>query len=92
VDKFRVKARGARTVVDVAATLEVIALLAEVLTQHGPLRKDEITQHARDRGMDDLDSALQWNLLEIDCPARQLTDDRWVWLPSVRAASTRSAI
>ena len=68
-----------------AATLDVIATLAELLTQHGPLHKDEITQHLRDRGLDDPDSALQWNLLEMDCPARQLADDRWVWLPALLA-------
>ena len=49
------------------------------------MHKDEITQHLRDRGIDDPDSALQWNLLEMDCPARQLVDDRWVWLPAVLA-------
>ena len=35
--------------------------------------------------MDDPDSLLQWNMLEMDCPARQLVDDRWVWLPAVLA-------
>ena len=68
-----------------AATLDTISTLAEVLTQHGPLHKDEIAQHFRDRGMDDPDSAIQWNMLEMDCPARQLVDDRWVWLPAVLA-------
>ncbi len=68
-----------------AATLDVISTLAEVLTQHGPLHKDEIAQHLRDHGMDDPDSAIQWNMLEMDCPARQLVDDRWVWLPAVLA-------
>ena len=85
VDNSRVQARRPRRVVDVAATLDAIAILEGVLTQHGPLHKDEIKQHARDRGMDDLDSALQWNLLEMDCPARQLVDDRWVWLPALLA-------
>ena len=83
--RARVKARRPRRVVDVAATLEAIATLAEILTQHGPLHKDEIAQQLRDRGMDDPDSALQWNVLEMDCPARQLVDDRWVWLPAVLA-------
>ena len=68
-----------------AATLEAISTLAEILTQHGPLHKDEIAQHCRERGMDDPDSAMQWNMLEMDCPARQLVDDRWVWLPAVLA-------
>ena len=79
------QARRPRRVVDVAATLDAIALIEGVLVQYGPLHKDEITQHARDHGVDDLDSALQWNLLEMDCPARQLVDDRWVWLPAVLA-------
>lgn len=68
-----------------AATLDAIATLAEILTQYGPLPKDEITQHLRDRGIADPGSAWQWNLLEMDCPARQLVDDRWVWLPAVLA-------
>ena len=68
-----------------APTLDVIETLAELLTQHGPLPKDEIAQHLRDRGMDDPDSEIQWNLLEMDCPARQLVDERWVWLPAVLA-------
>jgi hypothetical protein len=72
-------------VVDVAATVDAIAILAEILTQHGPLPKDEITQYLRDRGIADPESAWQWNMLEMDCPARQLVDDRWVWLPAVLA-------
>ena len=28
---------------------------------------------------------MHWTLLETDCPARQLLDDRWVWLPTVLA-------
>jgi hypothetical protein len=81
VDNFRVKARRPRRVVDVAATLEAIATLEEILTQRGPLHKDEITHHLRDRGIAHPQSVLQWNVLEMDCPARQLVDDRWVWLP-----------
>jgi tetratricopeptide (TPR) repeat protein len=72
-------------VVDVPATLDAIATIAELLTQRGPLHKDEITRHLRDRGMDDPDSTIQWNLLEMDCPARHLVDARWVWLPVVLA-------
>lgn len=71
--------------VHVPATLDAIATIAELLTQHGPLRKDELTRLLRDRGIDDADSTIQWNLLEMDCPARQLADDRWVWLPAVLA-------
>ncbi len=85
MDNFRARARRPRRVVDVAATLDAISTLAEILTQHGPLHKDAITRHLRDRGMDDPDSLLQWNVLEMNCPARQLVDDRWVWLPEVLA-------
>lgn len=67
------------------ATLDAIATIAELLTQHGPLHKEELTRHLRDRGMDDPDSAIQWNMLEMDCPAAQLVDERWVWLPALLA-------
>ena len=68
-----------------AETLGEIETLAEVLTQHGPLDKDDLSRHLRDRGIDDPDSGLQWNMLEMDCSAKQLVDDRWVWLPAVLA-------
>ena len=70
---------------DVAAKLDAIATLEEILTQYGSLTKDEITHHLRDRGIADPESTWQWNLLEMDCPARQLVDDRWVWLPAILA-------
>ncbi len=69
-------------VVGVAAKLDAIATLAEILTEHGPLTEDELTQHLRDRGIADPEAAWQWNTLEMDSPARQLVDARWVWLPS----------
>lgn len=68
-----------------AAALDAIATLADILTQHGPLAEDEIAHHLRDRGMADPETAWQWNTLELHCPARQLVDARWVWLPSVLA-------
>ena len=85
VDNSRVKSWRPRRVVAVAATQEAITTLEEILTQHGPLHKDDITQRLRDRGIDDPDSALQWNVIEMECPAGQLVDDRWVWLPAVLA-------
>ena len=85
VDNFGLEARRRGSVIEVAATLDAIAALAEILTQHGPLANDEITQHLRNRGIADPESAWQWNMLELDCPARQLVDDRWIWLPAVLA-------
>ena len=67
------------------ATLDAIATIAELLTQHGPLHEDELTRHLRDRGLVGPDSAIQWNMLEMDCPVGQLVDDRWVWLPALMA-------
>jgi hypothetical protein len=72
-------------VVDVAAALEAISTLAEILTEHGPVHGDEMAHHFRHRGLADKDSTIQWNVLEMECPARQLVDDRWVWLPAVLA-------
>ena len=68
-----------------AATLDEIETLAEILTQHGPMHEDDLGQQLRACGMENPDSALQWNMLEMDCPARQLVDDRWVWLPALLA-------
>jgi hypothetical protein len=69
----------------VAPKLDAIATLAEILTEHGPLTEDELAHHLRDRGVADPETAWQWNTLEMECPARQLVDARWVWLPSVLA-------
>ena len=49
------------------------------------MTEDELAHHLRDRGIADPEAAWQWNTLEIDSPARQLVDARWVWLPSVLA-------
>jgi hypothetical protein len=72
-------------VVAVATTSDALEVLAEILAQQGPLHKDDIAQQLRERGIDDPDSALQWNMIEIDCSAGQLVDDRWVWLPTLLA-------
>nr|WP_116376449.1 SEC-C metal-binding domain-containing protein [Mycobacterium sp. MFM001] len=57
--------------------------LAEILAEHGPLHQDDIARRLRERGIADPDEALQELHLEIEFPARQLVDDRWVWLPTV---------
>ncbi len=68
-----------------AATHDAIAILEEILTHRGPLRMEDLAQPLRDRGIDDPESTLQWNMLEMDCPVGQLVDDRWVWLPALLA-------
>jgi hypothetical protein len=59
--------------------------LAEVLAEHGPLGEDDLTRRLRDAGEVDPDALLDEGISEITCPARQLVDDRWVWLPTVLA-------
>lgn len=59
--------------------------LEKLLAEHGPLHEDDIAQRLRDAGVADRDAALQTLHVEIDVPARQLVDDRWVWLPGLLA-------
>jgi hypothetical protein len=72
-------------VVAVAEPLDPMQTLAKIVTEHGPIHDDDITQRLRDSGVADPDSLLDDLLDETECPARQLVDDRWVWLPSVLA-------
>lgn len=72
-------------VVAVADALDSMQTLANVLAEHGPLDDDEIVLHLRERGVADPIGLLEQVLYETDCPASQLVDDRWVWLPSLLA-------
>ncbi|MGB9226665.1 MAG: hypothetical protein WCB80_26195, partial [Mycobacterium sp.] len=65
--------------------LDPTTIVAEILTEHGPLHEDDIAARLRDGGVADADAVLEKALDEIDCPARQLADDRWVWLPALLA-------
>ena len=58
---------------------------ARILADHGPLHEDDIARRLRDSGVADPDTVLDQVLDETECPARQLVDDRWVWLPTVLA-------
>ena len=49
------------------------------------MHEDDIARRLRDSGVADPDMVLDDALDETDCPARQLLDDRWVWLPTVLA-------
>jgi SEC-C motif len=69
----------------VADAFDAIGTVARILTEHGPLDEDDLAQRLRDSGVADPDTALEIALEEIDCPATQLVDDRWVWLPAVLA-------
>ncbi len=68
-----------------AETFDPMRTLARILAEHGPLHEDDVAQRLRDSGVADPDTLLGEVLDEIACPARQLVDDRWVWLPAVLA-------
>ncbi|WP_420799425.1 SEC-C metal-binding domain-containing protein [Mycobacterium celatum] len=55
--------------------------LAGILAEHGPLHEDDIARRLRENGVADPDAVLKQLHYEIDFPARQLVDERWVWLP-----------
>lgn len=57
--------------------------LVGILTEHGPLHEDDVARRLREGGVADPDAVLQELDLEIEFPARQLVDDRWVWVPNV---------
>ncbi len=57
--------------------------LPRILIEHGPLHEDNIAQRLRDAGVADPDAAIKELRCEIDWPAKQLIDDRWVWLPTL---------
>ncbi len=68
-----------------AEAFDPMRSLARILAEHGPLHEDDIARRLRDSGAADPDTLLDEILDEIECPARQLVDDRWVWLPTVLA-------
>jgi hypothetical protein len=72
-------------VVAVAEAFDPMQTVAKILAEHGPLHEDDIVRRLRDSGVANPDDVLDEVLDEIECPARQLVDDRWVWLPTVLA-------
>lgn len=59
--------------------------LPRILIDYGPLHGDDIARRLRDAGVADPDAALEELRYELSWPARQLIDDRWVWLPTLLA-------
>lgn len=60
-------------------------LLPTILAEHGPLSEDEIAQRLRAEGVTDADVVIREQLHLMGCPAGQLVDDRWVWVPTLIA-------
>jgi hypothetical protein len=69
----------------VAEAFDAVGFLSKILAEHGPLHEDDIARRFQDSGVADPDDLLDDVLDETDCPARQLLDERWVWLPTVLA-------
>jgi SEC-C motif len=69
----------------VAEAFDAMRTLAGILAEHGPLHEGDIARRLRDSRVADPDTLLDEVLDETICPARQLVDDRWVWLPTVLA-------
>lgn len=68
-----------------AEAFDAKRILAGILAEHGPLDDDGIAQRLRDSGVAEPDTLMDEVFDEIDFPAGQLVDDRWVWLPTVLA-------
>ena len=59
--------------------------LTTILAEHGPLHEDDIARRLQEAGVTDPDAVLDALRLETECPAAQLDDDRWAWLPALLA-------
>ena len=68
-----------------AEAFDPMRTLGRILAEHGPLHEDDIARRLRDSGVADPDTLVDEILDETECAARQLVDDRWVWLPTVLA-------
>jgi len=73
-----------RRVFAVTQSVDVAATISRILTEHGPLDEDDVIARIRAEGVDP-EKIPGPTINEMMCPARQLTDDRWVWLPTVLA-------
>ena len=61
------------------------ATIARLLTDHGPLSKDDVLVRLRADGVADADTLVDETLNEMSSPAALLVDERWVWLPTLLA-------
>lgn len=64
-------------------SFDAVGAVAEVLTEHGPLREDEIVRRLLDIGVPDPEHIVDTVLDEIFYPVTQLADERWAWLPAL---------
>ena len=65
-----------------ANAFDPMQTLAQILAENGPLDEDDIVRRLQDGGVVDAEDVVDRLLDETDCPARQLLDERWLWLPA----------
>ncbi len=85
IDAVLAQQKRGHKVVAVADAIDPVEALERVLSEYGPLDEDDIAQRLREAGVADPAGALEQALDEISCPAGQLVDERWIWLPAVLA-------
>ncbi|TDH50782.1 zinc-binding protein [Mycobacterium eburneum] len=68
-----------------AETFEAAKTLEALLTERGPLRKDELAELLRDADVPDPDTVLRGDQFELHCPVGELVDERFAWLPALLA-------
>lgn len=72
-------------VVPVTDPSEAEQILAAILTEHGPLTDEDVARRLGEAGITDPDAVVDDLLDEYSCPAAELPDRRWAWLPSLLA-------
>ncbi|HYO04029.1 MAG TPA: SEC-C domain-containing protein [Mycobacterium sp.] len=66
-----------------ADALDPIQTFADILAEHGPLPEDDVVRRLQAAGVADPEDVLDELIDESGCAASQLTDERWVWLPTL---------
>ncbi|MDX1874533.1 SEC-C domain-containing protein [Mycolicibacterium sp. 120266] len=57
--------------------------LSTMLAETGPLSDDQIAERLRAAGVANPEDVINTALHQMNCPAGQLPDERWIWVPTV---------
>ena len=57
--------------------------VARVLIEHGPLTRDEVVARLGANGVADPEAVAKAALDQMGCPAAELVDGRWIWIPAL---------
>lgn len=64
---------------------DAVDAIARILIEHGPLSTEDVIARLRDVEVTDPEAEAFEALDQMGCPAAQLVDGRWVWLPTLLA-------